>query len=551
MAITSRECKFVMRPPNDAYIEDDLHIVKEIITYDDGKVEPRLSILKDFKRPFWITKPIYQNYKQKKESEFIERLDKFTATQKELPRAIAARLGSRYNGVKNMRDLIDSPYVYGIDVDSRAIVKKLYQEKYPNVTSEYSLAVLDIENDTETDEMVIVSVATKKEVYIGILSKILKGKIDPIKQLKYLFEKYIPQTEYNKDIVPKFDIFNTEIDLLRGILDKIHEYKTDFVAVWNIDFDIPYLVKVCKRNNVNPKDVFSHPDVPSKYKYFTYKQGTKLKVTESGVHKPLRPQEQWHLVYTPSYSYWIDAMSAYNFIRQGAKSISGGYSLDNVLNKELGKSMKKLKFEDSVSDSLVGIDWHRYMVKNKPLEYVIYNAWDTMSVLELDNKTKDLAISLPALSEISSFDIFNSGPKKIIDTIHYFYLDNGKVLGVKGKKVDESNLLGLDGWINILQSAYIADNYGKVILENNKMTTNIRGHVADLDAVSSYPSDILAANVSKDTTSRELLSIEGLTKDEFILENINLFFGCVNSVDYCVNMLDYPSLPELLERCKS
>lgn len=67
-------------------------------------------------------------------------------------------------------------------------------------------------------------------------------------------------------------------------------------------------------------------------------------------------------------------------------------------------------------------------------------------------------------------------------------------------------------------------------------------------AVSSYPSDTRAANVSKDTTSRILLGIDGYTKEEFMLQNINLFFGKVNSGQYCTTMLNFPTYTELLKQ---
>lgn len=58
------------------------------------------------------------------------------------------------------------------------------------------------------------------------------------------------------------------------------------------------------------------------------------------------------------------------------------------------------------------------------------------------------------------------------------------------------------------------------------------------------------ANVSKDTTRRELMDVEGIEKEDFKRQNINLFFGNVNAVEYCVNMFNFPSLNKLLEMDK-
>lgn len=63
--------------------------------------------------------------------------------------------------------------------------------------------------------------------------------------------------------------------------------------------------------------------------------------------------------------------------------------------------------------------------------------------------------------------------------------------------------------------------------------------------MSGYPSNTVAANISKDTTARELLSIEGIDKEIFMEENMNCLYGKVNAVTYCINMLNFPSFEEL------
>ena len=75
----------------------------------------------------------------------------------------------------------------------------------------------------------------------------------------------------------------------------------------------------------------------------------------------------------------------------------------------------------------------------------------------------------------------------------------------------------------------------------------IKRYVFDADCVSSYPSDILAANVSKDTTARELLDVEGIHPEVSKLSNINILFGKVNQVTYMSDMCNYPTL-ETLEK---
>ena len=64
---------------------------------------------------------------------------------------------------------------------------------------------------------------------------------------------------------------------------------------------------------------------------------------------------------------------------------------------------------------------------------------------------------------------------------------------------------------------------------------------------SGYPSDTLTANVSKDTTMREVISIGDFDKEMFKLHGINLMFGKVNHVDYVTSMMNFPTLQTLAD----
>lgn len=72
--------------------------------------------------------------------------------------------------------------------------------------------------------------------------------------------------------------------------------------------------------------------------------------------------------------------------------------------------------------------------------------------------------------------------------------------------------------------------------------------------VSGYPSDSIAANVSKDTTLKEVKSIEGIPLSKFRIQNINLMFGKVNAIEYATEMFNAPTLErldELMEKEKN
>lgn len=551
--IIARECRFVTHL-RKTETREDTHLVKELIHYEDGTKEPFLRILKNYLRPFYVTKEHFRNHKDKKESELLSRLIEYHSTESDLAENIAKRLKGTFprRQFPTMYDVSASPYLYGTDISTANLIKHAYSVKYPDVNTPFRVAIFDIETDTLTEEIIVASLCLDNKVYIGILKKLLENKIKPIEQLEYLYQKHIPETDISKNITPVFKILDTELQLIEWIMNQAHQEQPDLVAVWNIDYDVPYIVKRCEHYGVDPKYIFSDPKLPEELKHFDYIEGSKSKVTASGVFKPKDPQEQWHSVIASSSFYWVDAMCTYYFVRQGGKTVPGGYSLDNILNFELGSNYKKLKFENMPED-LIGLDWHRYMVQHKPLEYIIYNIWDTMSVLHLDAKTKDLSLNLPLLNGYSHFNIFHQNPKKLVESIHYDYLDNGRVLAVRSKRQRNSNidsgvdvdLLGLDEWVVTQPIERTTDSGLKCLQEDPELPTLIRAHVYDSDQVSGYPNDTISANVSGDTTSRELISIEGIEKDLFKTENLNCIYGNINAIQYCTTMFNFPELKDL------
>lgn len=452
--ITGIECKFSMWLPKivDNYTGEitrkDTHVVKERIHYSDGTTEPNLRIIENFKRPFWTTKEHFQNHKEKKETEHVDRLNRHLSTESDLGRNIAIQLGKRYTGKTNIRDVRDSPYIYGIDINSKTFLKNTYRTKYPDAISDNSYASLDIEADVDEDELTIISIAMKDKIFGVMTKKYIESVHEPLKQLNYYFDKYIPKHNLLNGIAREFIIVDTELDAVKAVMKKAHEWKPDIIGIWNITYDIQFMINICNKFGVDPKDIFSDPNIPDNLRYFEFKKGPDKKVTESGVTKVINFEEQWHTVLCPASFYFVDAACVHRYVRVGGKTIAGGYSLSNILTQELGKEFDKLKFKDDVPLSIDGIDWHRYMSKNKKLEYFIYNNWDILSMLVLDDFTTDISKTISILSGNSGFDIFDSGPKKLVDGMFFYFLENGFVLGSKPVKVSDEKLLGLENWID-------------------------------------------------------------------------------------------------------
>jgi hypothetical protein len=227
------------------------------------------------------------------------------------------------------------------------------------------------------------------------------------------------------------------------------------------------------------------------------------------------------------------------------------YSLDYILRKTFKDKIRKLKF-DGVT-SLTGIDWHQRMQKDFKLEYVIYNVFDCVSMELLDEEIKDLQLTMPSFAQWTDFGNFNSQPRRLVDRLHYYCLEEAEPRRVIGTTSDEmkvemdSMTIGLDNWIVTLPAHLVADNGLRCIEENDLLPTNIRGHVGDLDVSSSYPSGEITFNFSKETTAKELCQIQGVSERTRRLQGINLSGGATNAVEVACELLGMPSMDQWLE----
>ena len=98
----------------------------------------------------------------------------------------------------------------------------------------------------------------------------------------------------------------------------------------------------------------------------------------------------------------------------------------------------------------------------------------------------------------------------------------------------------------MLDAHLVADNGLQLIREAPEVHTNIRVDVADLDVSASYPQGERVFNISKETTSKEIVSIAGIDDELQRMQTINLSAGRVNAVEFCHQMYGLPTLDTML-----
>lgn len=540
------ECRFATHCSPRNGLNEDLHVVKERIHFIDGTFENNLRFIKNYERSFWITKPGFQKYQQKKEWEYKDKLREFRTIQSNLVKRIAASIDRPgFQGSKKM--LFRNPYIYGADITSTALLKHEYKTRFPNIKfTPYSLACFDIETDVneKTGENIIMATLSFKErVFTAVSKKFLKGQANCQERLEKTFDKYLGDYKEKRNIHWEVYQAEDELDVVLSIFKKAHEWQPDFISIWNIDFDIPNVIKVLEKNRIDPADVFSDPRVPKNYRFFSYNVGARQKKTASGKIMPIKFSAQWHTVTCPATFKILDGMLVYRQCRAGSAELSS-YGLDNILFINLG--VRKLKFEEA--NDYDGLQWHQFMQENYPFEYVVYNVFDCVGMEELDEKTNDFSTTLPTFSGISDFEYFNSQPRRKVDELHFECLEHDLVIATTSDEMEQetdSDIFDISDWI-ITLAAHLNDDSGlQCISENEYQRTAIFSHVGDLDVSSSYPNNGVVFNNSKETTKGELISLEGVDTMTLRLQGINLSGGKTNSVEFCQNILGLPTTLEL------
>ena len=571
---TARECRFAIHMPSRAPDQPDLHLIKEILHHEDGTTEPFVRFTKDFQRPFWVARPSTRNYEQKKEYASLDDVIQYQCTQSNMARAVANAMGQGYRSKPQLRQLSESPYLYGTDITSTAIIKYSYKKQYPDAISPYSTCFFDIETDVlhGTDDPIIITTVYKGTLKTWVLESTIKGYADPDGLYDRTLRKYLGPVIDKYQFKVEFVVMPDTVTMIQEAFKQIHAWSPDFLAIWNMDFDIPRIMDTLKKYDVDPKTVFSDPRIPPDRQFCVYKKGSTKKITASGAVKPKNPSEQWHSVYCPAGFYIIDAMCSYRFVRQGEQE-QQSYSLDAILARE--ELAGKLKFAEA--DGLVELDWHVFMQQRHPFEYLCYAAQDVIGMFELEAKTNDLSQSLPVQCGITDFSKYNHQTKRFADDIHFFLLERGKVVGsVPPKPKDaaedadldldaeddeevinaddddptlalttRTDVLGLKNWICTLK-AHMSMLGMLCIQESGTVPTLIRAFVYDSDAVSAYPTCTAVGNVSKETTKREIIDIIGIDEADFRRHNINLLQGHVNALEYACEMYKLPKPQDCL-----
>lgn len=545
------ECRFAVHIPKRNG-KHDWHMVKEIVHFKDGTSAPNIRYLQDYKIRFWVAKTnLRKNYTQKKEWENRDALNEIETTQSDLWHNVAIALDQRHLA-KRPFDLKDSPHLYGTDIPSTVTIKHEYFERMRGRDhTPFNISYSDTETNMlgldqgRKKNIIMQSLFYEGKMYLVVLEDFLKTVPNPKQTILAMYDKYMP--EQGKALVKELtiEIVKEPIDIVRGVMKKAHDWKPDFMAFWNLLFDMDKMIECIEDAGYDPADIFSDPNLPEQLRYFYFKRANPNKTSASGRTMTKKPADQWHTVFTPASFYFICQMASYRFIRK-SKQLEKGYGLDDILKKEL-KGLGKLKLAEV--EGLNKEMFHITMQQMYPAEYVIYHMWDVVCMPVLDAETKDLSYSLPGSIEFSDFASFDSEPKRYVHTFHMWALkERNSVTGVSGNSLvqefDSMTISG-KGHIITLEPHLTIDSGLYVFKDYPGLRTNFYAFCGDLDVKSSYPYGQWIFNMSRMTTVRELISIEGVTDADRRIQGLNLSGGRSNAIEFATVIYKLPTLAEL------
>lgn len=158
-----------------------------------------------------------------------------------------------------------------------------------------------------------------------------------------------------------------EIKLLVEFFSLVNTLKLDFIEVWNMKFDIPYIMDRIRYNSLKPEDIMCHPDFPIKQCY--YKQDE--------YHFSIKNKTDYF--FCSSYTIFVDQMIIFAAIRKGGQEYRS-YKL-NVIGHDLLNDEKLNYSEEGDIKTIAYVNYKKFLM---------YNIKDTLLQYGIEKRTEDL-----------------------------------------------------------------------------------------------------------------------------------------------------------------
>lgn len=299
------------------------------------------------------------------------------------------------------------------------------------------------------------------------------------KELHEMFDESYGELDYN------FFFYSDERQMLVHLFQLINQLKMDFMMIWNISFDIPYIIERMQYLGLDPKEVMCHPDFPVKECYF--KKDT----------KNFDVKNKSDFFSLSSYTIFYDQMILYAAVRKGREELRSN-KLSFIANKEIGD--EKLDYGEEGN-----IKKFPYLNYKK---YFIYNIKDVLLQMGIEKATMDIdTLYVSSYENLTSYkDVFKQ--TVVLRNFQYkSFAEQGLVPGANINALyaysNQSNGFGDD---DDEESSFEGALVGEPNLINpfgekiyGKKTNYLFKYSIDMDMSAFYPNTIHVLNIDAST----------------------------------------------------
>ena len=444
---------------------------------------------------------------------------------------------------KALDDFYCYPYVFGADYDIRAWYRMQWLKKFDNDRDKVlTKGFMDIEVDSleaigfpkaeenPIDLITLIDSSTNTSytfaligVYYehnvealekryaagtfldGELDYMLRDKIERAKFKNECYKKRKPQQEYWSTHISeleeeahklfdenypgmnyKFFFYEDERKMLVHIFQLINKLKLNMIGIWNIAFDIPYIIDRCKALSLNPVDVMVDKAFPIKECYFK----------KDNIHFDIKNKADFFKI--TSYTVFMDQMVTYAAIRKGGPELRRN-NLGYIANKEIGD--EKLDYTDA--GNIKTLSSENYLL------YILYNIKDVLLQVGIEQNTTDMdTYWFSTYKNVTPYeDIFKQ--TKMLRNVQYkSFLEQGLIPGCnvnsinyyKNKAKHEEE--GTEEEEHSFEGALVGDptlieKFGQKIF--GKPSRSMFRYAIDMDMSAFYPSTIQGMNIDPTT----------------------------------------------------
>lgn len=399
-----------IRPNKKAGIEE----VFEVIYKTEGgdvhlAYEPAMADI-------YIVKPENRIVQYTKPQEHVDLMDKRRVKINDIKYEIAKAMGPQGQNFlkyvhetrdyKRLKELYLWPYAFGCDFQEEFYFMKDWYSKYKLGSVKLSKAFLDIEIDmidatVDLDKIpdtahapvncVTVILEDSSESFTFILkpqppSKLMYSDPDKYQKRYSLYQHQLSQYQYlmnnrdkfiqecKNDFDPTYGNltyhilgFDEEIDLIRAVFDLINKSKVNFCLIWNMRFDIQYLLERIRILGYDPRTIMCHPDFKNPKAWFHVDR------------MMFNLEKQYDYFTCSSYTQFICQMRLYASIRKSQQMLKS-VALNAIGDRELRDRKVDYPAETNFRD-FPYVDFWRF---------VKYNIKDVLIQKGIEQKVNDV-----------------------------------------------------------------------------------------------------------------------------------------------------------------